>query len=100
MTIGFIGFSSISNYASAVLWLFTTMDKSEIIPVKLNDKNYKIWSFHLRNFVKGQGLLGILNGSNPIPVVTKSTDKDKVTSTDKDSASIVVIPSCTIKQIE
>lgn len=42
------------------------MDKTDLIPIKLNGKNYLQWSFHLVNFV-GHGLLGILDGTDSTP---------------------------------
>lgn len=38
------------------------------------------WSFHLRDFVEGQELSGILDGSNLMLVVPQSTNKDKVSA--------------------
>lgn len=61
------------------------MEKSEVIPIKLNDNNYMNWSFHLKIFVKMHGLLDIIDGSYPMPVVSKTSDS-------KDSASATVKP--------
>lgn len=41
------------------------MEKGDIIPVKLNGKNYMELSFHLEHSVKGQGLGGYLDGTTP-----------------------------------
>ena len=30
--------------------------------------NYLSWSFHLKNFVEGQGMLGYLDGATPKPI--------------------------------
>ena len=43
------------------------MDKMDIIPNELDGKNYISWSFHIKNFVEGKGLLGYLDGTNPQP---------------------------------
>lgn len=32
------------------------MEKGDMIPTKLNGRNYMGWSFHLKHFVEGQGL--------------------------------------------
>lgn len=37
------------------------MDKTKIIPVKLNGKNYSGWAFCLKHFVAKKGLLGYLD---------------------------------------
>lgn len=54
------------------------MDKEDEILEWLTNKNYMNWSFHLQNFVQGHGQLGILDGSDPMPIVSKPTDKDDV----------------------
>lgn len=33
------------------------MEKGDFIPIKLNRKNYINWSFHLKHFAEGQGLV-------------------------------------------
>lgn len=43
--------------------LFAIMDKNEIIPIKLNGKNYYGWAFHLKHFVAGKGLPSYLDGT-------------------------------------
>lgn len=50
------------------------MEKGDIIPIKFNGKNYMSWSFHLRNFVEGKGLIGYLNGTNPQPAISTTAD--------------------------
>lgn len=60
------------------------MDKSEVVLIKLNGKNYMTQSFHLKNFVEGQGLLGHLDGIEQQPIVDKGKDK---TMGDKDNDS-------------
>ena len=45
----------------------------DIIPVKLDGTNYMSWSFHLKNFVEGQGLLGYLDGTNTAPIAVTFT---------------------------
>ena len=49
------------------------MEKYDIIPVKFNGNNYMAWSFHLKNFVEGQGLFSYLDGSVPKPTTTADT---------------------------
>ena len=44
------------------------MDMIDVIPVKFNGTNYLSSSFHLKNFVEGQGMLGYLDGTTPKPV--------------------------------
>lgn len=48
------------------------MDKIDVIPVKLNEKNYGGWSFHLQNFVEGHGLDGYLDETVLAPLEEKS----------------------------
>lgn len=49
------------------------MDNNEIIPVKLDGKNYSGWSLHLKHWVTGKCLGGYLDGT------IKETDKTKET---------------------
>ncbi|CAL1404258.1 unnamed protein product [Linum trigynum] len=41
---------------------------TEKISLRLNHKNYALWEFQFRVFVKGHGLLGILNGTTQKPL--------------------------------
>ena len=45
------------------------------------------WSFHLRNFVEGQGLFGYLDGSIPRPHIT--TDSKGLATWSKENAKVV-----------
>lgn len=45
------------------------MDKIDVIPIKLNGKKYMTWSFRLKNFVEGEGMLGYLDGTQLKPTV-------------------------------
>lgn len=45
------------------------MDKIDVIPIELNGKKYMTWSFHLKNFVEGEGMLGYLAGTQLKPTV-------------------------------
>lgn len=63
------------------------IDKNDIIPVKLIGKNYVGWSFHLQNFVQGQGLAGYLDGSVTAPSDEKSKATTAVTTT-KDATAV------------
>lgn len=47
------------------------MEKNDIIPVHLDGKNYMGWSFHLKHFVKGQGLRGYLDRTTTEPTNVK-----------------------------
>ena len=50
------------------------MEKGDNIPLKFSGKNYMSWSFHIRNFVEGKGLIGYLNGTNPQPAISTTMD--------------------------
>lgn len=39
--------------------------KRDMIPIKLNGRNYMGWSFHLKHFVEGQGLSMYQDGTIP-----------------------------------
>lgn len=58
------------------------MDKTDVIPIKLNVKNYLQWSSHLVNFVEGHGLLGILDGTDSMPTISKSKEQESVSTAD------------------
>lgn len=58
------------------------MDKIEVIPVKLNGKNYMAWSFHLKSFVEGQGMLGYLDET-----ISQPTESHDTRAKEKDSTS-------------
>lgn len=60
------------------------MDKTDLIPIKLNGKNYLQWSFHLVNFVEGHGLLGILDGTDFMP---ESKEQGSASTADPTSKS-------------
>lgn len=45
------------------------MDKIDVIPIELNGKKYMTWSFRLKNFVEGEGMLGYLAGTQLKPTV-------------------------------
>ena len=63
------------------------MDKYDVIPIKFNGQNYMSWSFHLRNFVEGQGLFGYLDGSITRPMST--TDSKSLANWSKENAKVV-----------
>ncbi|CAN1342642.1 Retrovirus-related Pol polyprotein from transposon TNT 1-94 [Linum perenne] len=44
---------------------------SDSIAVRFNGKNYALWEYSLRIFIKGKGLLGYLDGSIPEPTIKK-----------------------------
>lgn len=57
------------------------MDKVDIIPVKFNGTNYMTWSFHVKFFIEGQGMLGYLDGTTPKPLAVQSKDSTSIAST-------------------
>lgn len=67
------------------------MEKGDIILVKLNGKNYITWSFHLKNFVEGQGMLGDLEGIEIKPTAEKGkpVDAKAVTTWSHNNAKVV-----------
>eukprot|EP00268_Persea_americana_P042906 TRINITY_DN42998_c0_g1_i1.p1 TRINITY_DN42998_c0_g1~~TRINITY_DN42998_c0_g1_i1.p1 ORF type:complete len:254 (-),score=43.67 TRINITY_DN42998_c0_g1_i1:1786-2547(-) len=71
------------------------MEKGDIIPVRLTGKNYMNWSFHLKNYVEGQGLLGLLDRSDPLPTAdsagtaSKPADKKPITTWQQNNAKVI-----------
>ena len=65
------------------------MERYDVIPVKFNGNNYMAWSFHLKNFVEGQGLFGYLNASITKPTATSSTNTNALSAWSKDSAKVI-----------
>eukprot|EP00268_Persea_americana_P025756 TRINITY_DN25109_c1_g1_i1.p1 TRINITY_DN25109_c1_g1~~TRINITY_DN25109_c1_g1_i1.p1 ORF type:complete len:194 (+),score=28.25 TRINITY_DN25109_c1_g1_i1:528-1109(+) len=71
------------------------MDKNDIIPVKMNGTNCMTWSFHLKNFVEGKGMLGYLDGTVPKPLVDSSSiasrtaDEKAVATWNQNNAKVV-----------
>ena len=65
------------------------MDKYDVIPVKFNGQNYMSWSFHLKNFVEGQGLFGYLDGSITKPQITSATDSKSLATWSKENAKVI-----------
>lgn len=53
------------------------------------------WSFHLKNYVEGQGLLGLLGGSDPLPTAdsagsaSKPANEKAITTWRKNNAKVV-----------
>ena len=58
---------------SFILLYLEIMDKYDVIPIKFNGNNFMAWSFHLKNFVEGQGLFGYLDGSIIKPTTASTT---------------------------
>ncbi|CAN1176981.1 Retrovirus-related Pol polyprotein from transposon TNT 1-94 [Linum perenne] len=58
-------------------------DSSDSLAIKFNGKNYDLWSFQFRFFVKGKALLSYLDGTAVKPELSSSaaTNKDKGTTT-------------------
>lgn len=56
------------------------MDKMDVIPVKLTGKNYMTWSFHLKNYVEGKGMLGYLDGTITKPTAVQDEDSTSTAS--------------------
>lgn len=59
-------------------------DKGDIIPVKLNGKNYMGWSFHLEHFVN---LHEYLNGTTTTP--TDEKDEKGKANWDQNNSKVV-----------
>lgn len=51
------------------------MDKIDVIPIELNGKKYMTWSFRLKNFVEGEGMLGYLAGTQLKPTVDNDSTR-------------------------
>ena len=47
------------------------------------------WSFHLKNFVEGQGLFGYVDGSITKPTAISSTDTKALSAWSKDNAKVI-----------
>ena len=47
------------------------------------------WSFHLRNFVEGQGLFGYLDGLITKPTTTSATDTKALSTWSKENAKVI-----------
>lgn len=65
------------------------MDKMDAIPVKLTGKNYKTWSFHLKNYVEGKGMLGYLDGTITKPTAVQDEDSTSTASKYADDKAMV-----------
>lgn len=65
------------------------MDKKDDIPVKLTGKNYKTWSFHLKNYVEGKGMLGYLDGTITKPTAVQDEDSTSTASKYADDKAMV-----------
>ena len=63
------------------------MYKYDVILIKFNGQNYMSWSFHLKNFVEGEGLFCYLDGSIPRPQIT--TDSKGLATWSKENAKVV-----------
>lgn len=50
------------------------MDSRDTLSTKFDGHNYPIWQFHFKAFIRGKGLLGILDGSKVVP--TEDTEKE------------------------
>ncbi|CAL1392560.1 unnamed protein product [Linum trigynum] len=48
---------------------------SDRLGVRLDSKNYAVWEFQFRIFVEGKGLLPILEGTSPQPIVPPATEQ-------------------------
>ena len=82
-------FPTILCALSFTLLKLLTMEKYDVIPMKFNGNNYTAWSFHLKNFVEGQGLFGYLNASITKPTATSSTNTNALSAWSKDSAKVI-----------
>ena len=61
-------------------------EKSEILPIKLNGKNYFSWEFQLSIFLKGNNLWGHIDGSSAKP---SNKEADKFVQWEIDDAKIM-----------
>lgn len=59
-------------------------NKSEILPVNFDGKDYFLWEFHFWNFVEGKELWGFINGSIMMQVLSKEREKDKESEKEKE----------------
>ncbi|CAL1409862.1 unnamed protein product [Linum trigynum] len=50
--------------------------ESDHINTRLNSKNFALWEFQFRTFIKGQGFFGFLDGSATKPAVPPATDQE------------------------
>ncbi|KAH7541833.1 hypothetical protein FEM48_Zijuj02G0009500 [Ziziphus jujuba var. spinosa] len=62
-------------------------EKYDILPVKLNGKNYFSWEFQFRMFVKGKNLWGHLDGSVSKP--KNESDIGKITQWNSNNAQVI-----------
>eukprot|EP00268_Persea_americana_P015702 TRINITY_DN17361_c0_g1_i4.p1 TRINITY_DN17361_c0_g1~~TRINITY_DN17361_c0_g1_i4.p1 ORF type:complete len:108 (+),score=9.42 TRINITY_DN17361_c0_g1_i4:958-1281(+) len=65
------------------------MERYDVIPVKFNGNNYMAWSFHLKNFVEGQGLFGYLDESITKPTTISTTDTKALSTWSKENAKVI-----------
>lgn len=60
------------------------MEKGDIIPFKLNRRNYMSKSFHVMQFMEGQGLIWYLVGT-----VTEPTKKKSIVTWSQNNSKVV-----------
>ena len=65
------------------------MEKVDIIPIKLDGTNYMSWSFHLKNFVTGQGLIGYLDGTTPAVTATDDSGAKTLATWNQNNTKVV-----------
>ena len=63
---------------------FENMEKYDV-----NGHNYMSWSFHLKNFVEGQGLFGYLDGTITKPPTPSTTDSEALATWSKVNAKVI-----------
>ena len=74
--------------------------KSEILPLKLNGKNYFSWEFQLRIFLRGKNLWGHVNGTILKPTQSKeSLDTTTLTFWEVDDAKMATWISSSVDQL-
>lgn len=80
--------------------VFVMALKSEILPLKLNGKNYFSWEFQLRIFLRGKNLWGHVNGTILKPTQSKeSLDTTTLTFWEVDDAKMATWISSSVDQL-
>ena len=53
-------------------------DRLESFPIRFTGKNYCVWEFQFKLFVKGKELWGHIDGSNPTPHDVEALSKREI----------------------
>ena len=65
------------------------MEKYDVIPIKFNGHNYMSWSFHLKNFVEGEGLFVYFDGTITKPSTPSTTDSKALATWSKENTKVI-----------